>query len=181
MNRSQHSNSEMSDKTQEWIRLLFWIAKLNSTQVQRVVRQGINAAKLWNPLWTRKYRVVPQWLQDTTKRDKHWPKIQLVPRHCRERPPMGESIGYCSPKKHPTLENGVEQNSSVSFCETPPVWNSNVWQICKGEHVLHAISSKIHVGFLYFNIGKLELPLTACGMSQDNWAAFELPYQSVKT
>lgn len=94
---------------------------------------------------------------------------------------MGESITYFSPKKHPMLENGVEQNSSVSFCETPPVWNSNVWQICKGEHVLHAISSKIHVGFSYFNIGKLELPLTARGMSQDSWAAFELPYQSVNT
>lgn len=155
--------------------------KLNSIQVHRVVRQGINAAKLWNPLRTRKHLVVSQWLQDTTKRDKYWTKIQPVPRHCRERPLMGESVSYCPPKKHPMLENGMEQNSSVFFCETPPVWNSIVWQICKGEHVLHAMSSKIHVGFSYFNIGKPELPLTACGMSQDNWAAFELPYQSVKT
>lgn len=70
------------------------------------------------------------------------------------------------------LENGVEKNSPVFFYETPQVWNSNMWQIFKGEHVLHAIRSKIHVCFSHFNLGKLELPLTARGMAQDNWATF---------
>lgn len=61
------------------------------------------------------------------------------------------------------LENGVEKNSPVFFYETSRVWNSNMWQIFNGEHVLHAIRSKIHVCFFTFQ-------------PRQTWAASDSPW-----